>query len=63
MIRVALNDHESVCGSCIIYIVFFVIVLLIIIGISCIFIYFNWHLKKSNISVVNINPSPETVIY
>ena len=63
MISVALNDHESVCGSCTIYIVFFVIVFLIIMGISCMFIYFHWHLKKSNISVVNINPSPETVIY
>ena len=63
MISVALNDHESVCGSCTICIVLFDIAFLIIIGISSAFIYFHWYLKKSNIGVININPCTETVIY
>ena len=39
-----LNDHENICGSCIVYIVLLVIASLIIIGISSVFIYFHWDL-------------------
>ena len=39
-----LNDHENICGSCILYIVLLVIASLIIIGISSVFIYFHWDL-------------------
>ena len=46
MISATLNDYESVCNSCTIYIALFVIAFLIIIGISSAFIYFHWYLKK-----------------
>ena len=57
MISVTLNDYRSVCGSCVIYTVLFIIAFLIIIGISSAFIFIG------NSGVVNINPSTETVIY
>ena len=63
MISVTLNDYEKLCGSCTIYIVLFVIALLITIGISSVFVYFHWYLKKINTGVININPGTETVIY
>ena len=40
----------------------FVIALLIIISISCAFIYFHRYLKK-DIGILNLNPATETVIY
>ena len=58
-----LNYHKKVCGSCTIYIVLSVIAFLIIMASSNAFIYFHWYLKKSDIGVININPSTETVIY
>ena len=57
------NDYKNVCNSCTIYIVLFVIVFLIIIGISSAFIYFHWYLKKSSTNITNICPSNETIIY
>ena len=44
--NVTLNDYKNVSRSCTIYTVLFVIVLLVIIGISNGFIYFYWYLKK-----------------
>ena len=43
-----LTDHKN---SCRIYIVLFVIVFSIIIGVSNAFVYFHWYLKKDNICV------------
>ena len=63
IISVNLNDYGSVCGSCTVCIVLFVIAFLMMIGISSAFIYFYWYLKKSNTFVININPGTETVIY
>ena len=63
IISVNLNDYGSVCGSCAVCIVLFVIAFLMMIGISSAFIYFYWYLKKSNTFVININPGTETVIY
>ena len=40
-----------------------VFVFLRIIGVISTLIYFHWYLKKSNTSVININPDTETVIY
>ena len=57
-----MNDHKKVCNSCAIYIVLFVIALLIIIGITSVFIYFYWYLKRDT-SITNINTGTETVIY
>ena len=45
LISVTLNDYESVCWSCTVYITLFVIAFLIMIGISSAFIYFHWYLK------------------
>ena len=42
------SDYANVCNSCTIYIVSFVIVFLIITGISSAFIYFHWYLKRNN---------------
>ena len=56
------NDYGKICNSCTIYIKLFVIVFLIIIGISSAFTYFHWYLEK-DINIININPSAETVIY
>ena len=47
MISVALNNYGSVCNSCEIYIVLFVVAFIIIISISSAFVYFDWYLKKS----------------
>ena len=63
MINVNLNDYENICGSCIIYIILFVIAFSIIIGISNAFIYFHWYLKTTNTGVTNINPGTEIVTY
>ena len=57
-----MNDHKKVCNSCAIYIVLFVIALLIIIGITSVFIYFYWYFKRDT-SITNINTGTETVIY
>ena len=40
------SDYENVCNSCTVYIVLFFIAVSIIIGISSVFIYFHWYLKK-----------------
>ena len=45
LISVTLNDYESVCWSCTVYITLFFIAFLIMIGISSAFIYFHWYLK------------------
>ena len=45
LISVTLNDYESVCWSCTVYITLFVIAFLIMIGISSAFIYFHWYLE------------------
>ena len=50
-----LNDYENIWNSCTIYIVLIVIAFLIIIGISSVFIYFQWYLK-SDTNISNINP-------
>ena len=44
--NVTLIDYKNVSRSCTIYTVLFVIVLLVIIGISNGFIYFYWYSKK-----------------
>ena len=44
-----LNDYEKVCNSCTIYIVLFVIVFLIIIGIGSMCFYFYWYLNRTDI--------------
>ena len=62
MISITLNDYGSVCGSCTMCIVLFVIAFLTSVGISTAFIYFHWYLKNNNIGVININPGTETVI-
>ena len=62
-INVNLNDYENICGSCIIYIILFVIAFFIIICISSVLIHFHWYFKKSNKGVISINPGIETVIY
>ena len=59
MTEITLNEYKNVCGSCIIYIVFLVIFLIISISISSVFIYFHWYLKKSN---TNISPGTKTTI-
>ena len=43
---IALDDYGSVCNSCPIYILLFVIFLITSIIISNAFIYFHWYLKK-----------------
>ena len=58
-----INDYEKICNSCSVYIVLLIIFFILSIGISSIFIYFHWSLKKSNTGVTNINLSTETVIY
>ena len=63
LISVTLNDYESVCWSCTVYITLFVIAFLIMIGISSALIYFHWYLKQSYTGIVNINPGTEIVIY
>ena len=58
-----LNYYENVRYSCTIYIVLFAIAFLIIIGISTVFIYVHWCLKRSNTTTTNINRGTETIIY
>ena len=41
------NDYEKICSSCTVYIILFVIAFLMILGISSIYFYFHWYLKKS----------------
>ena len=56
------KDFANVCNSCTVYIVLFVIVFLIIIGISSAFTFFNWYLKKYIIHV-KLNTNTQTTIY
>ena len=58
-----LNNYKNVCSSCTIYIVLLVIFLISSRGISNVFIYFYWFLKKGNTDVININPVIDTTIY
>ena len=58
-----INDYEKICSSWSVYIVLLVIFFIVSIKISSVFIYFHWHLKKSNAGVTNIIPGTETVIY
>ena len=49
-----LNDYEKICSSCkhsscTTYIVLFIIFFKLSIGISSVFIYFNWYLKRKHI--------------
>ena len=57
-----LNDYENVCNSCTIYVVLLVIFFIISRGMSCVFVYFYWYLKKDNANITNINANTETVI-
>ena len=57
------NDYEKICSSYSVYIVLLVIFFILSITTSSVFIYFHWHLKKSNTGVTNIIPSTETEIY
>ena len=43
---VSLSDYK--CGSCTLYIVLFVVLLVTSVIISAVFIYFHWYLKESN---------------
>ena len=52
-----LNNYESVCNSCIIYIALLVTAFLITIGVSSAFIYFYCYLKKTNNIINNIMPT------
>ena len=47
---IPLNFYKKVCNSCMVYIVLFVVFLITSICTCCVFIYFYWYLKKSNIS-------------
>ena len=47
---VPLNVYKKVCSSCMVYIVLFVVFLITSISTCCVFIYFNWYLKKYKIS-------------
>ena len=51
------NDYEKTCSSYSVYIVLLVIFFILSITTSSVFIYFHWHLKKSNTGVTNIIPS------
>ena len=57
------NDYEKSCNSCAIYITLFVIVFLIVIGISSAYFYFHWYLKKDNAIITSISSGTITVIY
>ena len=57
-----LNDYENLCNSCTLYIVLSGIAFLMIIGISSVYIYFNWYLKK-DITRVKFNTNTQTAIY
>ena len=48
-----LNDHQKVCNSCKIYIILFAIAFLIIMGLSSLFIYFHWYLKRRYIQTTS----------
>ena len=54
--------NAKVCISCIIYILLCVMFLIRSIGISSVFIYFHWYLKKNNI-YVKFNTNTQTTIY
>ena len=57
------NGYKNIYSSCTVCIVLFAISFSIVIGISNVFIYFYWHLKKSNSNITNINPGTETITY
>ena len=40
--NIPFNNYGEICNSCTLYILFFVIVFLMIIGISSAYFYFNW---------------------
>ena len=59
---IPLIDHKKMCNSCTICILLFSIFLIISIGISSVFIYFHWYIRKVNIPV-KFNPNTQTKIY
>ena len=52
---IPLNDYKNVCGSCTLYIVLFVVILVTSTVISAVFVYFYWYSKKDNVRV-KFNP-------
>ena len=59
---IPLGDYKKVCNSCTIYIVLIAVFFITSISISCVFVYFQWYLKKINVRI-KFNPGTQTTIY
>ena len=51
------------CGSCMVYIVLMIVVIVISTGITVYLVYYNWYLIKNNIFCIKFNTRKNTEIW
>ena len=56
------NENKYKCNSCTLYIVLFLILFTINVGIGAYFVYFHWYLKK-DVTRVEFDTRTQTTIY
>ena len=61
-ITLAKNENKYKCNSCTLYIVLFLILFTINVGIGAYFVYFHWYLKK-DVTRVEFDTRTQTTIY
>ena len=61
-ITLAKNENKYKCNSCTLYIVLFLILFTINVGIGAYFVYFHWYLKK-DVTRVEFDTRTQTMIY
>ena len=61
-ITLAKNENKYKCNSCMLYIVLFLILFTINVGISAYFVYFHWYLKK-DVTRAEFDTCTQTTIY
>ena len=57
------NENNYECGSCMVYIVLMIVVIVISTGITVYLVYYNWSLIKNNVSYIKFNTHKETEIW
>ena len=57
------NENNYECGSCMVYIVLMIVVIVISTGITVYLVYYNWSLIKNNIFCIKFSTRKNTEIW